>query len=53
MPASIIGSDSSMPMVSPPQRKPSCGSGSRKNSQTKRASTVAEREDADDECPAA
>ena len=37
MPASISGSDSSIPMVSPPQRKPSCGSGSRNSSQNERA----------------
>ena len=36
-PVSISGTDSSMPMVNPPQRNPSCGSGSRKNSQTIRA----------------
>ena len=45
-PAKKTGSESSMPMVMPPEsastevpnRKPSCGSGSRKNSQTIRAS---------------
>ena len=36
-PVSISGTDSSMPMVNPPQRNPSCGSGSRNNSQTIRA----------------
>ncbi len=36
-PVSISGTDSSMPMVIPPQRNPSCGSGSRKNSQIIRA----------------
>ena len=48
-PASISGSDSSMPMVSPPQRKPSCGSGSRKSSQIDARDAVADRERADDE----
>src|SRR6185295_3113738 len=33
MPASINGSDNSMPIVKPPHRKPSWGSGSRKCSQ--------------------
>src|ERR1700736_6350478 len=37
MPAAIKGSDKSMPMVAPPNRKPSCGSGSRKNSHANRA----------------
>src|SRR5262249_7929007 len=32
MPASINGSDSSVPMVSPPHRKRSCGPGRRKGS---------------------
>src|SRR5260370_5683713 len=35
-PAMIIGTDNSMPMVSPPHKNPSCGSGSRKNSPTMR-----------------
>ena len=37
MPASINGSDSSVPIVSPPHKKPSCGSGSRKCSPIERA----------------
>ena len=37
IPAMIIGSESNMPMVSPPQRKPSWTSGSRNNSQMTRA----------------
>ena len=37
IPASISGSDSSMPMVSRPHKKPSCASGSRNNSQNERA----------------
>ena len=36
-PAMIIGTDSSIPMVSPPHKNPSCGSGSRKNSPVMRA----------------
>src|SRR5215468_69038 len=35
-PAMNSGRQSSMPMVMPPHRKPSCGSGSRKNSQNDR-----------------
>src|SRR5438132_2553753 len=38
MPASINGTDSSVPMVKPPHRNPSWGSGSRNCSQTDRAS---------------
>ncbi len=37
-PARNIGIDSSMPIVNPPHRKPSCASGSRKNSQNARIS---------------
>ncbi len=37
IPISISGTDSSMPMVMPPHKKPSCASGSRKNSQNVRA----------------
>ena len=33
----IIGTDNSIPMVSPPHKNPSCGSGSRKNSPVIRA----------------
>jgi hypothetical protein len=33
----IIGTDNSIPMVSPPHKNPSCGSGSRKNSLAMRA----------------
>ena len=36
-PASSKGTDSSVPMVSPPHRNPSCGSGSRNSSQIARA----------------
>ena len=36
-PSRTSGAESSMPMVAPPNRKPSCGSGSRKNSQKMRA----------------
>ena len=36
-PARMSGSDSSIPIVTPPQRKPSCTSGSRKNSPIVRA----------------
>ena len=36
-PNSSSGTDSTMPMVSPPQRKPSCASGSRNSSQNERA----------------
>ena len=49
MPARISGTDSSMPMVRPPHRNPSCGSGSRKNSQIDARDAVAERERADDD----
>ena len=36
-PARIMGTDNSIPIVSPPHRNPSCGSGSRKNSLVMRA----------------
>ena len=49
MPASINGSDSSVPIVNPPHRKPSWGSGSRKCSQIERATRIAEAEGAEDE----
>lgn len=32
-PAATNGAESTMPIVAPPNKKPSCGSGSRKNSQ--------------------
>ena len=48
-PNSSIGIDSTMPMVSPPHRKPICGSGSRNNSQNDARERIADREGADDE----
>ena len=48
-PASISGTDSSMPMVRPPHRKPSCASGSRNSSQNAARDAVAERERAEDQ----
>ena len=53
MPASNSGSESSMPMVMPPHRKPSWASGSRKQLAERAHHRVADREGADDEARAA
>ena len=48
-PVSISGTDSSMPMVSPPQRKPSCAIGLAKQFADDPRDRIADREHPDDE----